>query len=121
MKLSQFKFKLPEDQIALYPHGFIREFENEKGEKEQFRIVRRDEARLMVLHRKSGKIDMYQKDENGKEIEGKFIEFRNIIDYFDEGDVFILNDTKVRKYSLLASMVQRRRQMPRLRYSCFVN
>ena len=95
MKLSQFKFKLPEDQIALYPHGFIREFENEKGEKEQFRIVRRDEARLMVLHRKSGKIDMYQKDENGKEIEGKFIEFRNIIDYFDEGDVFILNDTKV--------------------------
>lgn len=30
MKLSQFKFKLPEDQIALYPHGFIREFENEK-------------------------------------------------------------------------------------------
>ena len=65
MKLSQFKFKLPEDQIALYPHGFIREFENEKGEKEQFRIVRRDEARLMVLHRKSGKIDMYQKDENG--------------------------------------------------------
>ena len=33
MKLSQFKFKLPEDQIALYPHSLYREFENDKGEK----------------------------------------------------------------------------------------
>ena len=29
MKLSQFKFKLPEDQIALYPHSLYREFEND--------------------------------------------------------------------------------------------
>ena len=43
MKLSQFKFKLPEEQIALYPHSIYREFENDKGEKETFRITRRDE------------------------------------------------------------------------------
>ena len=36
MKLSQFKFKLPEDRIALYP------------------TFHRDESRLMVLHKKSG-------------------------------------------------------------------
>ena len=40
MKLSQFKFKLPEDQIALYPHSIYREFENDKGEKETFRFIR---------------------------------------------------------------------------------
>ena len=39
MKLSQFKFKLPEDKIALYPP------------------LHRDEARMMVLHRKTGKIE----------------------------------------------------------------
>ena len=44
MKLSQFKFKLPEEQIALYPHNFIREFTDDNGEKEQFRVVRRDEG-----------------------------------------------------------------------------
>lgn len=53
MKLSQFKFKLPEELIALYPHSIYREFENDKGEKETFRITRRDECRLMVLHKKS--------------------------------------------------------------------
>ena len=39
MKLSQFKFKLPEEKIALYPTNF------------------RDESRLMVLHRKTGEIE----------------------------------------------------------------
>ena len=95
MKLSQFKFKLPDEQIALYPHGYDREFKNDAGETEHYRIVRRDEARLMVLHRKSGQIDLFQNDADGNPIEGKYIEFRNIIDYFDEGDVFVFNDTKV--------------------------
>ena len=41
----------------------------------------RDECKLMVLHRESG------------EIEHKI--FKDIIDYFDKGDTFVLNDTKV--------------------------
>ena len=64
MKLSQFKFKLPEEQIALEPP------------------YHRDECKLMVLHRKSQKI------ESG-------LDFRNILDFFDEDDAFIFNDTKV--------------------------
>ncbi len=95
MKLSQFKFRLPEEQIALYPHSVWHEYENEQGEKETFRITRRDECRLMVLHRKSNTIDMYKRDAEGNPIEGEFLEFRNLIDYFDEGDTFIFNDTKV--------------------------
>lgn len=41
----------------------------------------RDESRLMVVHRKTG------------EIEHRV--FKDIIDYFDEGDVMIINNTKV--------------------------
>ena len=63
MKLSQFKFKLPEEKIALHPTKY------------------RDESRLMVLHRKTG------------EIEHK--EFKDVLNYFDDKDVFIFNDTKV--------------------------
>ncbi len=63
MKLSQFKFNLPESLIAHTPS------EN------------RDESRLMVLHRDSGKI------------EHKI--FKDVLDYFDEKDVLILNNTKV--------------------------
>ncbi len=63
MKLSQFKFKLPQELIAKYP------------------AENRDDSRLMVLHRDSG------------EIEHK--KFGDIIDYFEEDDVFILNNTKV--------------------------
>ena len=44
MKLSQFKFRLPEELIALEP------------------TYHRDECRLMVAHRKSGKIEMTKKD-----------------------------------------------------------
>ena len=41
----------------------------------------RDESRLMVVHRSTG------------EIEHKV--FKDVIDYFDEGDVFVTNNTKV--------------------------
>ncbi len=95
MKLSQFNFKLPKEQIALYPNSVYHEIKNEKGETETFRTTRRDECRLMVLHKKSGTIDMYKKDENGNPIEGEYILFRDVINYFDEGDTFIFNDTKV--------------------------
>jgi S-adenosylmethionine:tRNA ribosyltransferase-isomerase len=63
MKLSKFKFTLPQDLIAMEPSKD------------------RDEARMMVLHRKSG------------EIEHRI--FKDLIDYFDEGDVFIFNNTRV--------------------------
>ena len=41
----------------------------------------RDESRLMVLHRDT------------KKIEHKL--FKDVIDYFDDGDLFMLNNTKV--------------------------
>ncbi|QLE01788.1 tRNA preQ1(34) S-adenosylmethionine ribosyltransferase-isomerase QueA [Galbibacter sp. BG1] len=41
----------------------------------------RDESRLMVLHRKEQKIEHKM--------------FKDLIDYFDEGDVMVLNNTKV--------------------------
>lgn len=63
MKLSKFKFKLPEELIAQYPTD------------------NRDESRLMVIERKTGKI------------EHKL--FKEIPAYFDESDVFIFNDTRV--------------------------
>ncbi len=63
MKLSKFKFKLPEEQIAQYP------------------AKHRDESRLMVVHRKTG------------EIEHRV--FKDVLEYFNENDLFIFNDTKV--------------------------
>lgn len=63
MKLSQFRFKLPEEKIALYPTHF------------------RDECKLMVVHKSTG------------EIEHKT--FKDVLNYFDDKDVFIFNDTKV--------------------------
>ncbi len=90
MKLSQFKFKLPEKQIALEPPHRI--FKNEDGTEEK--VYRRDECRLMVVHRKSETIEMYEKDAEGKDTDN-FLTFRSLIDYFDEGDALILNDTKV--------------------------
>ena len=71
MKLSQFKFKLPEERIALYPRTYDPET----------KFYNRDEAKLMVVHKKTG------------EIEHRL--FKDITDYFDEGDAFIFNDTKV--------------------------
>ena len=90
MKLSQFKFKLPEEQIALYPPH--RAFENEDGTVD--RVYNRDQCRMMVLHRKSQKIDLYKKDADGKDTD-EFLTFRDILNYFDEGDTFLFNDTKV--------------------------
>lgn len=95
MKLSQFKFDLPHELVALYPHSIVREFTNDDGTKGSFRVYRRDESRLMVLHRKSGEIELYKKDAKGHPIEGEYLDFRNVIDYFGEGDTFVLNDTKV--------------------------
>ena len=95
MKLSQFKFKLPEEQVALYPHASEHTITREDGSTTTFKVTRRDECRLMVLHRKSQTIDMYKKDENGNPIEGEFLDFRNVLDYFDDGDTFVFNDTKV--------------------------
>ncbi|MEZ5071149.1 MAG: tRNA preQ1(34) S-adenosylmethionine ribosyltransferase-isomerase QueA [Bacteroidales bacterium] len=63
MKLSQYKFNLPPERVAKFP------------------AKNRDESRLMVLHRDSGKIEHKT--------------FKDIIDYFDDEDVLVFNDTKV--------------------------
>jgi S-adenosylmethionine:tRNA ribosyltransferase-isomerase len=90
MKLSQFKFKLPEEQVALYPAH--RAFQNEDGTVE--RVFNRDQCKLMVLHRKSERIEMFKKDAEGKDTD-EILSFRSIVDYFDEGDTFVFNDTQV--------------------------
>ncbi len=63
MKLSEFKFDLPAGSIALYP------------------AENRDESRLMVIHKDSGKIEHRA--------------FKDIVEYFQEGDSLVINDTKV--------------------------
>ena len=63
MKLSQFTFNLPKELLAEHP------------------AKNRDESKLMVIHRKTGKIEHKK--------------FKNILKYFDDEDVMILNDTKV--------------------------
>jgi len=63
MKLSQFKFKLPEELIAQKP------------------AIQRDECRLMVVNRQTGEIEHRT--------------FKEILNYFDDGDIFIFNDTRV--------------------------
>lgn len=63
MKLSAFKFDLPNSLIAKHPSED------------------RDGARMMVLHRKTGKIEHKM--------------FKDITEYFGEGDVMVANDTKV--------------------------
>ncbi|WP_343785673.1 tRNA preQ1(34) S-adenosylmethionine ribosyltransferase-isomerase QueA [Wandonia haliotis] len=63
MKLSEFKFDLPEELIAEFPSD------------------NRDESRLMVVHRDTGKIEHRL--------------FKDIIEYFDDGDVMIMNNTRV--------------------------
>ena len=73
---------------------------NSAGETTTFTLKRPDEARLMVLHKKSQKIEMYKTDEKGKPIldangNKQFIMCKDIVDYFTEGDTFIFNDTKV--------------------------
>ena len=90
MKLSQFRFKLPDEQVALYPPHRV--FNNEDGTVE--RVYSRDQSRLMVIHRKRQTIEMYKKDSDGNDT-NQFLTFRDLVDYFDEGDTFIFNDTKV--------------------------
>lgn len=63
MKLSQFKFDLPPELIVDHPPK------------------NRDEARLMVVDRKTQKIEHRN--------------FTDILDYFSNGDVFVINNTKV--------------------------
>lgn len=63
MKLSQFRYHLPNELIAMQP------------------AANRGESRLMVLDRKT------------KTIEHRM--FNDILDIFGDGDVFVLNDTKV--------------------------
>lgn len=63
MKLSRFKYKLPEELIAQYP------------------LTHRDEGRLMVIHRDTQTIEHKQ--------------FKDILEYFEEDDVFVFNNTKV--------------------------
>ena len=63
MKLSKFRYKLPEELIVLHPAG------------------NRDESRLMVLNRST------------KKIEHKM--FKDIVEYFNDKDVMVFNDTKV--------------------------
>jgi len=62
-KLSKFNFELPKELIAQYPADV------------------RDEARLMVVHKDSGKI------------EHKL--FKDLIEYVNDGDTFAINNTKV--------------------------
>ncbi len=63
MKLSQYKYNLPQELIAKHP------------------TENRDESRLMVINRKT------------KQIEHRV--FKDIIDYFNEDDVLVFNNTKV--------------------------
>lgn len=63
MKLSEFKFELPLNLIAMEP------------------AENRDESRLMVVHRDSGKIEHKV--------------FKDIVNYFDDGDMMVANDTMV--------------------------
>jgi S-adenosylmethionine:tRNA ribosyltransferase-isomerase len=63
MKLSQFKFKLPDELIAQFPASY------------------RDDARLLVLHRKTGVVEHKT--------------MKDLVQYFEEGDLFVFNDSKV--------------------------
>ncbi len=62
-KLSQFNFDLPSELVAQYP------------------VDARDESRLMVIHRETGKIEHKV--------------FKDVLEYFDDGDAFVFNNTKV--------------------------
>ena len=63
MKLSDFKFKLPESQIAQFPP------------------LHREDAKLLVIHRRTGAIE--------------HVKMTDLVNYFDEHDVMVFNDTKV--------------------------
>lgn len=100
MKLSQFDYSLASSQVALYPHQEEHVVKNEKGEETVFSVKRPDMCRMIVLHKKSGKISLHKtdakgkavKDENGKKI---LLSLLDIFDFFKEDDAFIFNNTKV--------------------------
>ena len=71
MKLSRYKFNLPSDLIAKYP------------------AENRDESRLMILDRKTGKIEHKV--------------FKDVLNYFDNKDVMVFNNTKVFPARLLGN------------------
>ena len=76
MKLSQFKFRLPESQVALEPPCI--EFKDDDDNVVE-KIYHRDECRLMVIHRKSQKIDLYKVDSDGDEIIEKVRDVRGMV------------------------------------------
>ncbi len=98
-KLSQFNFPLTNASIALYPH--LTEHVVKNGRKKNtFYVKRPDECNLIVLHRKTGKIFTNKVDSKFKSIkdeEGNKIPltFTDVLDFFNEGDTFVFNDTKV--------------------------
>lgn len=63
MKLSQFKFNLPKELIAKFP------------------VENRDESRLLVVHKETGKIEHKV--------------FKDIVNYVSNEDVMVFNNTKV--------------------------
>lgn len=63
MKLSDFDYELPEELIAQHP------------------VEKRDESRLLVLHKNTGKIEHKH--------------FYDIVDYLHEGDVLVRNNSRV--------------------------
>ncbi len=90
MKLSQFDFNLPSAQVALYPHSIERTVTNENGEKTTFKLKRPDECRMVVVHKKSQKIELFKDGD-----ESTPITLLDIFDYFKENDMFVFNNTKV--------------------------
>lgn len=88
MKLSDFDYNLPKELIAQKPAD------------------KRDESRLMVVRKgKKGKIDInnnndgWESDNDCNNCDNKIIiehkHFYDIVDYLKEGDVLVVNDTKV--------------------------
>jgi S-adenosylmethionine:tRNA ribosyltransferase-isomerase len=63
MKLSEFKFTLAPESLALYPSA------------------NRDESKMMVIDRAKGTVEHRM--------------FKDIVEYFNDGDVMVINNTKV--------------------------
>ena len=80
MKLSQFRFKMPVECLALEPPHKV--FENEDGTVDK--VYRRDECRMMVIHRKSETIDMYAKDAEGNVTKLDMPDTSNVLQWFCE-------------------------------------
>ena len=86
MKLSSFGFNLPKESIAMYP------------------AKNRDESKLMVIDRKTKKIEHKK--------------FHESLKYFNDGDVLLLNNTKVFPARLYGT---RKKPVQKLKYSYCAN